>query len=100
MGPYDQWSTRALELGTLMRHFIEDSVLIPSMALMVATPAQRACCVRHAAAVAVLVAACGTALGRIAGLPRTGPTAVALATVAGAAQHDLAAAACAQEQTG
>jgi hypothetical protein len=100
VGPCNQWSTRALELGTLMRHFIELSLLIPGVALVVATPAQRACCVRHAAAVAVLVAACGTALGRIAGLPRTGPTAIALATVAGAAQHDLAAAARAQVQTG
>ena len=64
------------------------------------TPASRACRVGHAAPAGTLVALGGSTLCSITRLARAGRGAVALTTVAVAAQQDLAAATCAQEQAG
>jgi len=65
-----------------------------------AAPASRACRVGHAATARALVAPGGSTLCRLACLARACRAAVALATVAVAAQHDLATAARAQEEAG
>ena len=65
-----------------------------------AAPASRACRVGHAATAGALVAPGGSALCRRTCLARARRAAVALATVAVAAQQDLVAAARAQEQAG
>jgi hypothetical protein len=65
-----------------------------------AAPASRACRVGHAATARALVAPGGISLCSVSGLARARRAAVALATVAVAAQQDLVAAARAQEQAG
>jgi hypothetical protein len=65
-----------------------------------AAPASRACRVSHAATAGALVAPGGGSLCGVSGLARAGRGAVALATVAMAAQQNLATAARAQEQAG
>jgi hypothetical protein len=63
-------------------------------------PASRACRVGHAATARALVPLGGGPLCGVSGLARAGRSAIALATVAVAAQQNLATAARAQEQTG
>ena len=64
------------------------------------TPAPRPLGVGKPAEPRALVSACALAPGSVAGQTPAWPTAVAVTTVAVAAQHDLDTATCAQEQAG
>jgi hypothetical protein len=100
-----QWSIARRHRATLMRHEVaavrlqRDGRTTGWLALSLA-PAPRARCVRHAPGTAGLVAARRLALAVHARCARTGAAAVALPSIAAAAQQYLRAAARAHQQTG
>ena len=103
MGPCGQWSSGHPWLGTLVRHVL---CALAAMAItgvacsatLPPTPGPLGMC--QATTPRRLVTLRGFAPGRSARHPPARPAAIAVATIALAAQHHLHAAACAQEQAG
>ena len=97
--PCDQWSRSRPRWATLVRHVLLKATAAPAIAKTLA-PTPRALGMSEATAPRSLVSACAVAPGSIASQPPARATAVAVATVTAAAQHDLSAALRAQEQAG
>jgi hypothetical protein len=104
----NQWSTDPLRWPTLVRHATCLSAGMVGVACghaspagtLTLTPAPRSLGMGLEAARRTLVAACRLASSHITGPAPTRPTAVAVAAVAVAAQHNLRAASRTQEQAG
>ena len=102
MCPCRQWSSAHPRLGTLVRHVmcVAAPATRPAAGRTALAPAPGPLCVSNAPAPRALVALRGLAPRILTGLVPARPAAVAVATVAAAAQNDLDAASRAQVQAG